>query len=85
MIRNYLSGSTGDKINTLFAPAAYNMKKRMRIKKQKLLDLIFGWIYKRLFLHLVLFKPSGYKKNSINKDQLSNNFKENIVKFITYR
>lgn len=63
MIRNYLSGSAGDKINTLLAAAAYNMRKWMRIEKQKLLDLIFGWIYERLVLSLVIFKPAEYKKN----------------------
>ena len=63
MIRNYLSGSAGDKINTLLAAAAYNMRKWMRIEKQKLLDLILGWIYQRLLMSLVIIKPAEYKKN----------------------
>jgi IS5 family transposase len=50
MIRNYLSGTTGDQTNTLLAAAAYNMKKWMRIKQQEILNLIFGWIYWRLIL-----------------------------------
>jgi IS5 family transposase len=50
MVRNYLSGTAGDQINTLLAAAAYNMKKWMRLEKQKILDLIFSWIYKRLIL-----------------------------------
>jgi IS5 family transposase len=50
MIRNYLSGTGGDQINTLLAAAAYNMKKWMRIKQQEILNLIFGWIYRRLIL-----------------------------------
>jgi hypothetical protein len=50
MLRNYLSGTAGDKINTLLAVAAYNMKKWMRLEKQKILTLIFGWIYQSLVL-----------------------------------
>jgi hypothetical protein len=63
MIMNYLSGSAGDKINTLLAAAVYNMKKWMRLEKQKLLDLIFGWIYYRLILIPVISKPTEYLKN----------------------
>jgi transposase, IS5 family len=63
MLRNYLSGTAGDQINTLLAAAAYNMKKWMRLEKQKILDLIFGWIYPRLILVTVISKSTGYKKN----------------------
>jgi IS5 family transposase len=63
MIRNYLSGTAGNQINTLLAAAAYNMKKWMRIEKQKLLDSIFGLIYQWLFLVPVICKPAEYKKN----------------------
>lgn len=45
MLKNYLSGDIGDKINTLLAASAYNMKKWMRITKQ---EMIF-WLF-RLFL-----------------------------------
>jgi IS5 family transposase len=41
MLRNYLSGSSGDQINTLLAAAAYNMKKWMRLKREEIADLIF--------------------------------------------
>jgi IS5 family transposase len=41
MLRNYLSGSAGDQINTLLAAAAYNMKKWMRLKREEMIDLIF--------------------------------------------
>jgi len=44
MIRNYLSGTAGDQINTLLATAAYNMKKWMRLKQQEILNLILRWI-----------------------------------------
>lgn len=50
MIRNYLSGTDGDKTNTLLAAAAYNMKKWMRLKKEELLNLILRWIFRTLVL-----------------------------------
>jgi hypothetical protein len=50
MIRNYLSGTAGDQINTLLAAAAYNMRKWMRLKRQEIIDLIFCWFYQRLIL-----------------------------------
>jgi len=50
MIRNYLSGTAGDKTNTLLAAAAYNMKKWMRLKRQEILNLIFRWFYQTLIL-----------------------------------
>lgn len=56
MIRNYLSGTAGDKINTLLAAAAYNMKKWMRLKRQEILDLIFRW-----FLQTYILAPVNIK------------------------
>jgi IS5 family transposase len=50
MIKNYLSGTAGDQTNTLLAAAVYNMKKWMRLEKQKILDLIFCFIYRRFIL-----------------------------------
>jgi IS5 family transposase len=50
MIRNYLSGTAGDKINTLLAAAAYNMRKWMRLKRQEIFNLIFRWIYQAFIL-----------------------------------
>ena len=94
MLRNYLSGTAGDQINTLLAATAYNMKKPtcntskhnsteqnacgfdqtieikykvlikwMRLEKQKILDLIFGWFYQSLILVPVISKAREYKKN----------------------
>ena len=63
MLRNYLSGTAGDKINTLLAAAAYNMKKWMRLEKQKILDFIFYWIYRRLFLIQVISNRTELRKN----------------------
>jgi len=42
MLRNYLSGNMGNKINTLLAAAAYNMKKWMRWKRK---EQIFRILY----------------------------------------
>ena len=50
MIRNYLSGTAGDQINTLLAAAAYNMKKWMRLKRQEILSLFFRWFFQTLVL-----------------------------------
>jgi IS5 family transposase len=52
MLRNYLSGTAGDQINTLMAAAAYNMKKWMRLKKEEMINLIFS-----LFLRRYIFIP----------------------------
>jgi IS5 family transposase len=63
MLRNYLSGSAGDQINTLLAATAYNMKKWMRLEKQKILDLIFCWIYRMFILVPAISNATEYKKN----------------------
>ena len=52
MIRNYLSGTAGDQINTLLAATAYNMKKWMRLKRQEILNLIFRWILPETYFGL---------------------------------
>jgi hypothetical protein len=49
MIRNYLSGTAGDKINTLLADTAYNMKKWMKLKREELLKFIMRWIFQSKF------------------------------------
>src|ERR1035437_5113777 len=53
MIRNYLTGTAGDQINTLLAATAYNMRKWMRLKRLEILNLIFRWIYQALILSQV--------------------------------
>lgn len=63
MIRNYLSGTAGDKINTLLAATAYNMKKWMRLKKQEILDLIFCWFLQTVNLVPVNIKSRRSIKN----------------------
>lgn len=63
MLKNYLRGTAGDKINTLLVEAAYNMKKWIRLEKQKILDLILGWIYLRFILIPILSKAQELKKN----------------------
>ena len=63
MIRNYLSGTAGDQINTLLAATVYNMKKWMRLTKEEMMNIIFGWIYQRLILVPVISNATEYKKN----------------------
>jgi IS5 family transposase len=63
MLRNYLSGTAGDKINTLLAATAYNMKKWMRLEKQKILDLIFSWFFRTYILVLVNIQSYEICKN----------------------
>jgi len=50
MLRNYLSGSAGDQINTLLAAAAYNMKKWMRLNKEEMINLIFSLFLRRYII-----------------------------------
>lgn len=50
MLRNYLKGTAGDKINTLLAAAAYNMMKWMRLKQQEIFNFIFGRYYQTIIL-----------------------------------
>ena len=49
MLRNYLKGTAGDKINTLLAASAYNMMKWMRLKRQEILFFLFRWYYQTFF------------------------------------
>jgi IS5 family transposase len=53
MLRNYLKGTAGDKINTLMAATAYNMMKWMRMKRQEFFDFIFRWFLQNVFLRSV--------------------------------
>jgi IS5 family transposase len=64
MIRNYLSGSAGDKINTLLAATAYNMKKWMRLKKEEMLNLIFCLFFQGLILSLTNIRTWRTLKNT---------------------
>jgi IS5 family transposase len=52
MLRNYLSGTAGDQVNTLLAATAYNMKKWMRLKREEMINFIFS-----LFLRRYIFIP----------------------------
>ena len=49
MLRNYLKGTAGDKINTLLAASAYNMMKWMRMKREEILFFVFRWLYQAKF------------------------------------
>ena len=61
MIRNYLSGTAGDQINTLLAATAYNMKKWMRLKKEEIANLIF-WLFLRTHI-LVPININSKRRN----------------------
>ncbi len=49
MLRNYLKGTAGDKINTLLAASAYNMMKWMRLKREEILVFVLRWYYQAIF------------------------------------
>ena len=53
MLRNYLKGTAGDKINTLLAASVYNMMKWMRLKRQEILFFLFRWYYQTVFFSSV--------------------------------
>ena len=43
LLRNYLKGTAGDKINTLLAASAYNMMKWMRMRRKKYFVFVLQW------------------------------------------
>jgi hypothetical protein len=59
MLRNYLKGTAGDKINTLLAASAYNMMKWMRMKREEILFFVFRWLYQAKFFALLNIQSSG--------------------------
>jgi IS5 family transposase len=63
MLRNYLKGTNGDKINTLLAASAYNMKKWMRMSQEEMLDIIF-----RLFLPALVLAPANSRLSRTKKN-----------------
>ncbi len=65
MIRNYLSGTAGDQINTLLAAAVYNMQKWMRLKKEEIMKLILRWIFQEFILVPVNIQSYRINKKSI--------------------
>jgi len=65
MIRNYLSGTAGDQINTLLAAAVYNMQKWMRLKKEEIMKLILRWIFQEFILVTVNIQSYRINKKSI--------------------
>lgn len=50
MLRNYLSGVLGDKINTLLAASAYNMRKWMRLKREEIIFWLIRFYYQESYL-----------------------------------
>jgi hypothetical protein len=68
MMRNYLSGSAGDQINTLLATAAYNIKKWMRLKREEVMGLIFDCFPGHIFWSWQISNSMEVSKTRINKD-----------------
>jgi transposase, IS5 family len=56
MMRNYLSGTARDKINTILSATVYNMKKWMRLKREEIINLIFYLLSRVYQLNLVTIK-----------------------------
>ena len=50
MLRNYIKGASGAKINTLLTDGAFKMMKWMRFKEEEILRLIFSLFYQTLIL-----------------------------------
>jgi hypothetical protein len=63
MIRNFLSWSEGDIINTLLAATAYNMRKWMRLRREEILNLILCWFFQDMIWIPVKSYATEYKKN----------------------
>jgi len=61
MLRNYLKGIEGDKINTLLAAAAYNMKKWMVRQRA------FVFVFIRKFFPALVLVPSYMKTSEMSK------------------
>lgn len=65
MLRNYLRGLLGDKINTLLAASAYNMRKWMRLKREEIIFWLLRFYYQAEFFALINIQTNeSYKKCS---------------------
>jgi len=63
MLKNYLSGVLGDKINTLLAASAYNMRKWMRLKREEIIFWLLRFYYQAQFFAQINIQPyESYKK-----------------------
>jgi IS5 family transposase len=63
MLRNYMKGTQGDKINTLLAAAAYNMKKWMAKRKAEIFVLNRNFFFRVPDLLPIYTETSGIRKN----------------------
>jgi IS5 family transposase len=71
MIRNYLSGTAGDQINTLLAATAYNMKKVDEVKERRITQLNFTLDLPDAYFGSVKYPTlTKQRKTRIDKDQL---------------
>jgi IS5 family transposase len=64
MLRNYLKGTQGDKINTLLAAAAYNMKKWMARRRAEIIVFLRFLLFPGLELVPDYAESSGSIKNA---------------------
>lgn len=63
MLRNYLKGAQGDKINTLLAAAAYNMKKWMARHRHLIFVFLRFLFFRTQVLVPIYTEISGIRKN----------------------
>ena len=63
LLRNYLKGTAGDKINTLLAASAYNMMKWMRMRRKKYFVFVLRWFLSTPILVTVNIQRSETYKN----------------------
>ena len=63
MLRNYLKGTQGDKINTLLAAAAYNMKKWMARHRHLIFVFLRFLFFRTQGLLPIYVETSGRRKN----------------------
>ena len=57
MIRNYLRGEMGDKVNTILAATAFNLRKMLLKIKKEVKNIFFNFI-ERFFQEFLLAKPN---------------------------
>ena len=68
MIRNYLSGIMGDKVNTIMAATAFNLKKMLNKIKKELENIFFNFaqeLFQEIFHFIFILKFQFLKKATL--------------------
>ena len=68
MMRNYLSGLMGDKVNTIMAATAFNLKKMLNKIKKELENIFFNFaqeLFQELFHFIFILKFQFLKKATL--------------------